>query len=122
MHNVSQKDNDGVDFLTKLAAKWVSSLDGVFINDLHEPSACVLEGSIQIHLDTNLALGGSDLPMCPDPDQVLGGSDLGASITTSLWWHSIRLTREQHYSPTTLRRFSHRKGLKRDESLDASRR
>ncbi|XP_066358532.1 uncharacterized protein [Miscanthus floridulus] len=39
----------------------VSSLDGVFINDLHEPSTPILEGLIQTHLDTNLAFRGSDL-------------------------------------------------------------
>jgi hypothetical protein len=35
-------------------------LDGVFINDLHEPSTRIPEGPIQTHLDTNTALGGSD--------------------------------------------------------------
>ena len=59
------------------------SPDGVFINDLHKSSARILEDPIQTHSDTNLTLGGSDLPMCPDPDQLLGGSDLGASMTTS---------------------------------------
>ena len=59
------------------------SADRVFVNDLHEPSARVLEDLIQRHSNTNLALRGSDLPTCPDPDQVLGGSDLGASMITS---------------------------------------
>ena len=36
-----------------------------------------------MHCDTNLALGGTDLPMCPDPDQVLGGSNLGTFMATS---------------------------------------
>ena len=67
----------------KLAVRRVPSPDGVFINDLHESSACVLEDPIQTHSNTNLACGGSDLSTCPDPDQVLGGSDLGASIATS---------------------------------------
>ena len=79
-----EKNNDATDFLTKLAARRVPSLDGVFINDLHEPSAHILEDSIQTHSNTNMALGGSDLPTCPNPDQVLEGSDLGASMTTSL--------------------------------------
>ena len=39
----------------------VPSLDGVFINDLHESSARILEGLIQTHPDANLACGGSDL-------------------------------------------------------------
>ena len=43
LHHVPQKDNDAADFLTKLAARWVPSLDGVFINNLHEPSARILE-------------------------------------------------------------------------------
>ena len=60
-----------------------ASPNGVFINDLHEPSAHVLEDPIQTHSNTNLACGGSDLSTCPDPDQVLGGSDLGASMTMS---------------------------------------
>jgi len=33
--------------------------------------------------NTNPAPGGSDLPTCPDLDQVLGGSDPGTSIATS---------------------------------------
>ena len=36
-----------------------------------------------MHCDTNLALGGTDLPMCPDPDQVLGGSNPGTFMATS---------------------------------------
>ena len=51
-----------------MAARWVLSPDGVFINDLHEPSARILEGPIQTHPDANL---------------MLEGSDLGASITMS---------------------------------------
>ena len=66
-----------------MAARRVLSLDGVFINDLHEQSARVLEEPIQTHSNTNLARGGSDLPTCPNPDQVLEGSDLGASMTMS---------------------------------------
>ena len=45
----------------KLAARRVPSLDGVFINDLHEPSARILEDLNQTHSDTNLALRGSNL-------------------------------------------------------------
>ena len=33
--------------------------------------------------NTNLALGGSDPLMCPNPDRVFGGSDLGASMAMS---------------------------------------
>ena len=43
-----------------MADRWVLSPDRVFINDLHEPSARILEGPIQTHPDANLALGGSD--------------------------------------------------------------
>ncbi|XP_066373546.1 uncharacterized protein [Miscanthus floridulus] len=43
LHHVPRKDNDATDFLAKLAAKRAPSLDGVFINDLHEPSVCVLK-------------------------------------------------------------------------------
>ena len=46
LHHVPQKDNDASDFLTKLATRQVPSLDGVVINDLHEPSTRMLEGSI----------------------------------------------------------------------------
>ena len=35
-------------------------MDGIFINDLHEPSAHILEGPIQTHPDSDPALGGSD--------------------------------------------------------------
>jgi len=61
LHHVPRKDNDATDFLAKLAARRVPSLDGVFINDLHEPSARILEDPIQTHPDANLALGGFDL-------------------------------------------------------------
>ena len=60
----------------KLAVRWVPSLDGVFINDLHEPSARILEGPIQTHPEANPALEGSD----PDPKQVLRGSDPSAMV------------------------------------------
>ena len=46
LHHVPRKDNDAADFLVKLAARQVLSPDGVFINDLHEMSACILEGLI----------------------------------------------------------------------------
>ena len=46
LHHVPQKDNDATDFLTKLVARRVPSLDGVFINDLHELSTRVLEDPI----------------------------------------------------------------------------
>ena len=61
LHHVPQKDNDAADFLAKLAVKRVLSLEGVFINDLHEPSTRILKDSIPTHSDTNLALGGSDI-------------------------------------------------------------
>jgi hypothetical protein len=56
-----RKDKDAADFLAKLAARRVSSPDGVFINNLHEPSTHILEGSIQTHFDANLALRVFDL-------------------------------------------------------------
>ena len=68
MHHVPRKNNDATDFLTKLAVRRVPSPDGVFINYLQELSARILEGPIQTHPDANLTLGGSDP---------------GASITTS---------------------------------------
>ena len=46
LHHVPRKDNDAADFLTKLAARRVPFLDRVFINDLHELSARILEGPI----------------------------------------------------------------------------
>ena len=68
LRHVPRKDNDATDFLTKLAARLVPSPDGVFINDLYEPSACILEGPIQTH---------------PDADLVLRGSNPSASVMTS---------------------------------------
>ena len=67
----------------KLVTRRVPSLDGVIIKDLHEPSARVLEDPTQTHSNTNLVPGGSTPPTCPNPDQVLGGSNLGASMSTS---------------------------------------
>ena len=46
MHHAPRKDNDADNFLAKLAARRVPSPDGVFINDLHESSARILEGPI----------------------------------------------------------------------------
>ena len=46
LHHVPQKDNNATDFLTKLAVRRDPSPSGVFINDLHEVSACILEGLI----------------------------------------------------------------------------
>ena len=79
LHHVPQRDNDATDFLVKLAARRDPSPSGFFINDVHEPSARILEGSIQTHPNTNPALGGSD----PDVEPALGGSDPSASMTTS---------------------------------------
>ena len=49
------------------------SLDGVFINDLHELFAHVLESLIQTHPDTNLALKISNLSasMTTSPTDVI---------------------------------------------------
>ena len=63
---------------------------GVFINDVHEPSAHILESPIQAHSDTQAT------PVASDPDArsvlggsypsvkpALGGSDPSTSMTTS---------------------------------------
>ena len=46
LHHIPRKDNDAANFLAKLAARQVLSLDGVFINDLHEQFVRILEGPI----------------------------------------------------------------------------
>ena len=46
LHHVPQRDNDATDFLAKLATRRDPSPSGVFINDIHEPSAHILEGLI----------------------------------------------------------------------------
>ena len=79
LHHVPRKDNDAVDFLTKLAARRDPSPSRIFINDLHEPSTHVLEGPTQTHPDVKPAPRGSD----PDAKPALGGSDPSTSITTS---------------------------------------
>ena len=61
LHHVPRKDNDAADFLAKLAARQDPSPSRVFINDLHEPSARVLEGTIQTHPDAKPALGALTL-------------------------------------------------------------
>ena len=53
------------------------------ISDLHELSAHVLKDPTQTHSNTNLVPRGFDPPMCPDPDQVPEGTNLGASMATS---------------------------------------
>ena len=46
LHHVPRRDNAAADFLAKLAARQDPSPSGVFINDVHEPSAHILEGPI----------------------------------------------------------------------------
>ena len=47
LHHVPRKDHDAADFLAKLAARQDPSPSGVFINDVHEPSARILESLMQ---------------------------------------------------------------------------
>ena len=61
LHHAPRKDNDAANFLTKLATRRDPSPAGVFINDIHEPSARILESLIQKHPDAQPVLGGSDL-------------------------------------------------------------
>ena len=61
----------------KLAARRDPSPSGVFINDVHEPSARILEGPTRTHLDAQPALGGSDHDAQPAP----GGSDPSTSTS-----------------------------------------
>ena len=68
LHHVPRKDNDAIDFLAKLAARRVPSPDGVFINDLHETSAHVLEDPTSLWLNPDQALEGSSVPARSDPD------------------------------------------------------
>jgi len=77
LHHVPRKDNDAADFLAKLAARRDPSLSGIFINDLYEPSARVLEGPIQTHPDAKPAPGASD----PDAQPALRGSDPSTSTS-----------------------------------------
>ena len=46
LHHVPQKDNDAANFLAKLAARRDPSPSGVFMNNVHELSARILEGPI----------------------------------------------------------------------------
>ena len=79
LHHVPRKDNDAADFLVKLATRRDPSPSGVFINDVHELSARILEGPVQTHPDAQPVPGGSD----PDAEPALGGSDPSTSMTTS---------------------------------------
>ncbi|XP_066354798.1 uncharacterized protein [Miscanthus floridulus] len=74
LHHIPRKDNDAADFLIKLASRWDPSPCGVFINNVHEPSARILEGPIQTHPDARPAPGGSE----PDAKPAPGGSDPNA--------------------------------------------
>ena len=60
LHHIPRRDNDATDFLAKLAARRDPSPSGVFINDIHELSARILESLIQKQSDAQPALGGSD--------------------------------------------------------------
>ena len=79
LHHVPRRDNNAAGFLAKLATRRDPSPSGVFINDVHEPSARILEGLIHTHPDTQPALGGSN----PDAKPALGGSDPSTSMTIS---------------------------------------
>ena len=43
LHHIPRKDNAIANFLTKSVARREPLIDGVFINDLHEPSTHVLD-------------------------------------------------------------------------------
>ena len=75
LHHVPRRDNDAADFLTKLAARRDPSPSGVFINNIHEPSARILEGPTRTHPDTQPLLRGSD----PDAQLAPRGSDPSTS-------------------------------------------
>ena len=90
LHHVPRKDNTAADFLAKLAARRDPTPSGVFINDVHEPSARILEGLVQTPPDAQPAPGGSDPDTKPTPggsdpnaSPALGGSDPSTSMTTS---------------------------------------
>ena len=61
-------------FLATLAARRDPSPSGVFINDIHEPSACIPKSPIQKHPDAQPVLEGSN----PNAQPALGGSDPNA--------------------------------------------
>ena len=87
LHHVPRKDNNAADFLAKLAARQVPSPDGVFINDLHEPSARILEGPIQTHPNANLALGGSD----PSASMTASPADVAVLALDQTNWRALLL-------------------------------
>ena len=60
LHHVPRRDNDATDFLTKLATRRDPSQSRVFINDIYEPSARIMESLIHTHPNAQPALGGSD--------------------------------------------------------------
>ena len=77
LHHVPRRDNDAADFLAKLAARQDPSPSGVFINDIHEPSVCILEGPTQTHPDAPPTLKGSD----PDAQPAPGDFDPSTSMS-----------------------------------------
>ena len=83
LHHVPRKDNVAADFLAKLATRRVPSPDGVFINDLHEPSTNILEDPTSLWLNPDQSLRVYGASMRSDPDQVLGGSGPNIPIATS---------------------------------------
>ena len=70
LHHIPRRDNDAADFLAKLATRRDPSPSGVFINDIHEPSARILEGLTQTHPDAQPTLGGSDPSTSTSPANV----------------------------------------------------
>ena len=79
LHHVPRRDNEAADFLAKLAARRDPSPSGVFINDIHEPSARILKGPTRTHPDAQPVLGGSD----PDAQPAPRGSDPSTSTPPS---------------------------------------
>ena len=76
--------HDNADFLAKLAARRVPSPDGVFINDLHKPSARILEGPIQTHPDANPVLGSSD----PSASMMMSPADVAMLALDQTDWQA----------------------------------
>jgi len=77
LHHIPRRDNDAADFLAKLAARRDPSPGGIFVNDIHEPSARIIEGPTRTHPDAQPMLGGSD----PDAQPAPGGFDPSTSTS-----------------------------------------
>ncbi|XP_066392670.1 uncharacterized protein [Miscanthus floridulus] len=88
LHHIPRKDNDATVFLAKFIARRDPSPSGVFINNLHELSTCILEGLIQTRPDAKPTLKGFN----PSASMMTSPADIAVLALDQTNWRASLLT------------------------------